>query len=832
MPRMPDKLKSLLQIASLLLWALCASQFASAQSGSSLPTFSDDTLTIPRIDVEGYGSLELQLQLVDTTNLTFQLTSSLAANPSLTPGATYDLQTSELSIPMVQADTVFYKLDLQLQPGDVFTVVTAAETKLTGQDDYNAQCASCHGVDGQGGLVSVSLVNCANCSSISTLSNYIANVMPVGAPESCAGDCAIKTAEYILNLFQIVDNPMVEQTIQAISSLSLDDTLRKASLQLVSRLPTATESQQVANQGEAGLRAVLDGMMQEDKFYDRVAEIFNDLILTDRYLSVNGGRAEALRLMRIFPDAFWFGDPQEATRDDEWVQNLILSNDSVAREPLQLINHVVKNELPMTEILTADYFMVNPYSAKSYGVFDELAFQDEFDENEWLPAQIKDFEFSKIRIGDIPHAGILTSLMFLNRYPTSDTNRNRARSRVVYDLFMDVDILALEGSRPDGEAVDISSPAPTLDNDDCVVCHALLDPVASSFENWNDRGFYRPNARWYDDMFQAGFAGADRPASEEPTSLQWLASQMAVDPRFNDAMVRIVYNGLTGAEPLAPPGDNATEAEWDAYNAESVQLDALKDSFVANNQNLKTLIKEIVLSPYFRADGLTTESFAIVHEDTGAARLLSPEMLHRKINALLGFEWRGPLDLYSVAKDNDRRARLLDDRQYYHQIYGGIDSFVVTQRLTEPNGLMVAVQERMGNELACYAVPNDFLTAAEQRLLMPFVETTTQPTSSANQVAIMQNIQHLHSHLLAEDLAIDDPELQLTYQLFISTLEAGQAAVGSTEDGNLPFLCRRTNDLLTGDDLASPLTTDPNYVIRAWIAVAAYLMSDYRFVYE
>ena len=182
MHRVPDKLKSLLQISSLLLWALCGSQFASAQSGSSLPTFSGDTLTIPRIDVEGYGSLELQLQLVDATNLTFQLTSSLAANPSLTPSATYDLQTSVLRVPMVQADTVFYKLDLQLQPGEVFTVVSATETKLTGQDDYNAQCASCHGVDGQGGLVSVSLVNCANCNSISTLSNYIANVMPIGAP--------------------------------------------------------------------------------------------------------------------------------------------------------------------------------------------------------------------------------------------------------------------------------------------------------------------------------------------------------------------------------------------------------------------------------------------------------------------------------------------------------------------------------------------------------------------------------------------------------------------------------------------------------------------------
>ena len=196
---------------------------------------------------------------------------------------------------------------------------------------------------------------------------------------------ALTTLQYILDLFQVDADPAVVQTIDAITGLPLDATLRKASLQLVSRLPTASETALVAGGGESGLRTVLDNMMTEDAFFERLTEIFNDQILTDRYLSANGSRRGALNLMLPFPDRFWFGDPREAERTPEWRRNMILSNDSVAREPLQLINHVVKNNLPMTEILTADYFMVNPYSARSYGVFDELPFQNGFDEHEWLP---------------------------------------------------------------------------------------------------------------------------------------------------------------------------------------------------------------------------------------------------------------------------------------------------------------------------------------------------------------------------------------------------------------------------------------------------------------
>lgn len=815
------KIRTLLFSIFFALLGFGLSPSALAQTGSSIPYFEVDTLYIPRIDVEGFGSLQLSLKLDDPVALTFSIFEAVTAAPGLTPGATFDLDTLILDVPLAHADFEFFSLQLQLAPDDLFQLTVADTTELEGQSDYNALCADCHGTDGQGGIVSVSLVNCAICEDSEGLVSYISNLMPLGNTETCVGSCAQETGDFILNVFQIDDSPIVAQALEALDEMPLDQTLEKAALQLVSRLPTSAEMSLVANSGESGLRSALDGMMEEDAFYDRLEEIFNDLIHTNRYLTRNGSRAEALNLMRVFPDAFWF-DPGDDNRDLETLQLLEITNDSVAREPLELVKHVVRNNLPATEILTADYFMVNGYSAKSYGVFDSLSFNDEWDETEWRQAQID----------GIPHAGMLTSLMFLNRYPTSDTNRNRGRSRVVYDLFLDVDILALEGTRPDGEAVDISSPAPTLDNDDCVVCHGLLDPVASSFENWNDRGFYVPNRPWYTDMFQAGFAGIDRPDSEEPTSLQWLASEMEDDLRFDDAMVRILYNGLTGQEPLDPPGETATEAESDAYSAESVHLDELKAVYVADNQNLKTLVKEIVLSPYFRADGLKDESFAIVHEETGAARLLSPDMLHRKINALLGFEWRSPLDFYSETVNIDTQAKLLDNSQFYHQIYGGIDSFVVTERLTEPNGLMVAVQERMANELACYAVPEDFLRANNDRLLFPFVDQTTQPTSSQNQADIRANIQHLHAHLLGEVLNENDSEIDMTYQLFVDVLEAGQNSIGSTEQSALPIICRRTEDIITGEELSVELGDDPQYVVRAWMAVLGYLLSDYRFVYE
>ncbi|MEY4642336.1 MAG: hypothetical protein RLZZ227_2330 [Pseudomonadota bacterium] len=800
-----------------LLLGLLLIPAAHAANDSSIPSFSASELHIPRIDVEKLGSLEVTLTLVDSAAMIFKIANTQAASTAANPGATYDMSSGVLAIPVLRVGSTNYGAALKALADNRFQVTSLQPVMLTGQGTYQQLCSSCHGADGLGGNLRIPLTNCKWCGNLATLTTYIDNTMPLGNPNACNASCASELATYLLTVF---NTPAVGQTTRTLDALTLGtdaETLRKAALHLVSRLPTAAETARVSAEGSAGLRSVIDIMMNEPAFYERLSEIFNDWLLTNRYLSPNGSEA-AIGLLSGFTNARWF---DKEVKDEEYTRNRLTTNDSIATEPLELINYVAKNDLPATEILTADYMMVNGYSAKSYGITD-VAFTNEWDPKEFRPAKLP----------GVPLAGILTSRMFLNRYPTTNTNRNRARARVVYDLFLDVDILGLDGARPNGAAVDIARAAPTMENPDCVKCHRLLDPVASAFQNWSSGGKYSVPRTWYNDMFQSGFAGITLPTSSKADQTGWLAHQIANDPRFDDAMVRLVYRGLTGNEPLRAPGADGTIADSDAYRAEAEVLAAIKTAYVRDGRKLKTLVREIVLSPYWRAEGLDNTGFALVHAKTGSARLLTPELLHRKLAALFGFEWRGPLDQYSSSIKSASSSRLTS-RQYYQQLYGGIDSNTVTERLADANGLMVKVQERMANEMACYAVPNDFLSAKTGRRLFPHVETTTTPISQ-NTAAIKANIQHLHRYLLGEELALDSNEITQTYNLFNAVQQDGMKAIANKSDTTrLPTRCQRTKHLETGAALdAGGLTSDPNYTMRAWTAVVAYLLSDYRFVYE
>jgi hypothetical protein len=66
----------------------------------------------------------------------------------------------------------------------------------------------------------------------------------------------------------------------------LDDRrlLRRATLSLAGRLPTQAELAAVAEKGRDAIPAILDGVMQEDAFYDRLREAFNDIFLTVGYI--------------------------------------------------------------------------------------------------------------------------------------------------------------------------------------------------------------------------------------------------------------------------------------------------------------------------------------------------------------------------------------------------------------------------------------------------------------------------------------------------------------------------------------------------------------------
>ncbi|MCH1555967.1 MAG: DUF1588 domain-containing protein, partial [Pseudomonadales bacterium] len=111
----------------------------------------------------------------------------------------------------------------------------------------------------------------------------------------------------------------------------------------------------------------------------------------------------------------------------------------------------------------------------------------------------EDTDFQSTRItkhGDFinyPHAGVLNTQAFLNRYPSTETNRNRARARWTYYHFLGIDIekSAPRTTNPDALA---DTDNPTLKNPACTVCHQVLDPVAGAFQHFGDVGYY--NESW------------------------------------------------------------------------------------------------------------------------------------------------------------------------------------------------------------------------------------------------------------------------------------------------------------------------------------------------
>src|SRR5262249_872142 len=145
----------------------------------------------------------------------------------------------------------------------------------------------------------------------------------------------------------------------------------------------------------------------------------------------------------------------------------------------------------------------------------------------------------------------------------------------------------------------------------------------------------------------------------------------------------------------------------------------------ARGFNLKVTFKTVIKSAYYRGVSGPEDVAPGVLTDIGTARLLSPEMLNRKIVATTGVHWRKN---YEYEKSHDW---LLEDDKI---LYGGIDSENVPTRLTSPNGVIASVAFRMANEVACSVTGFDFTKPAEQRTLFSGVELDKVPESAGNPV--------------------------------------------------------------------------------------------------
>ncbi len=612
--------------------------------------------------------------------------------------------------------------------------------------------------------------------------------------------------------------------LDVITLADAPSTLRMAALDLAGRLPTAAEVAAVQKGGDTALDTALDGLMKEDAFYVRLREIFNDTLLTDKGLEYNGAAID-------FTDAALYpaiAPYKDATNPKYTAPERPLINQAIAREPLDLIAYIVKNGKPYTDVVSGTYTVVNPYSAIVYGLDKKIKFTDPTSYDEFHEAQV--IETGAMGPITIPHAGVLSTPSFLSRWTTSPTNINRGRARRVFAFFLATDILKIAVRPIDPTAV-TAIEDPTRNSTVCTVCHQIIDPVAGGFRGYDDYDYesFDPSRPWHDEVFAPGFGPTLMDPSYYTKALQWLGPQVAADPRFAISAVRTVYTGMTGHIPLDYPADSTDPdftnllAAWQAQDGFFTQT---ATAFSGANFDLKVVFKAMVKSPYYRAVSAPSGTDAALLADVGAGRLLTPEMLDRKITAITGYGWRYPWDYANT------HEWLI---QTYDILYGGIDSDTVTTRLTSPNGIIGAVGFRFANETSCALTGFDFTKDQASRKFFQHVDVAEVPESAGHAVDgsvadIKANIQALHKYLLNEDLSVDDPEITRTYQLFLDTWHE----LNDAGDASLPWECQGRIDPSTGVDLpkASQITSDPSFTIRSWMAVLSYLLSDYKFLYE
>ena len=341
--------------------------------------------------------------------------------------------------------------------------------------------------------------------------NKIQGVSHGGGPQVLPGSADFASMERFLGLLgeEIAFAEVTLETLfDTVVLASPCKTLRRAALIFAGRVPTDEEYAAIQDGDESDLRATIRGLMTGPEFHEFLIRASNDRLLTDRD---SGGVLDEGRFFVDYVNEHYRRrkiartiDTRRAWNDFyDWRHSV---DHGARRAPLELIAYVVENDLPYTEILTADYVMANPMAAAAYGA--STRFDDPTDPYEFKPSRIVSYyregdglERECDDVGcyisdpgplstDYPHVGVLNTHAFLQRYPTTATNRNRARARWTYYHFLGRDVEKSASRTTDPEALEDTN-NPTMHNRACTVCHSVLDPVAGAFQNYGDDGMYK-----------------------------------------------------------------------------------------------------------------------------------------------------------------------------------------------------------------------------------------------------------------------------------------------------------------------------------------------------
>ncbi|MEC8423164.1 MAG: DUF1592 domain-containing protein, partial [Myxococcota bacterium] len=477
-----------------------------------------------------------------------------------------------------------------------------------------------------------------------------------------------------------------EQVVDGMTLMSPRAQLIRASVDLRGVHPSETELQAIASNPEL-YEGFVDRYLADPRFLDRAVELWNQRLLT----STGGTYGQSY--------------PNASGRD---------ISAAMSGETLQLVRHIVEQDLPYGEIVLADYTMANPLLAGMWEL-DRSG-----DEGGWAPAQYTDGR---------EHAGILTMSSVWLRYPSAGGNANRHRANAVSKMLLCDDYLSrpivLNRAAVDQLTVDPETAIST--NATCQSCHSTLDPLSAHFFGWfeyddemSDPTLYKPENEkaWME------YAGRSPAYYGVPTaSIREMAELIAEDPRFIDCAVQTAWEGLNQR--------SLADGDWSDFQAH-------RDAFLESGRSIRSVVRSVVLSPAYRAKAADDPE---LDARLATVRTVSPSQLHTVIEDITGYSW-----------EFGGRPGLESHGMGLPVLLGGIDGDTVTNRSYEPGVGTVFIQERLAQSAGWHVARHDLDPDREADALM-LRYVTAEDTPTANERAFETQIRALYLQATGYPLA-------------------------------------------------------------------------------
>ncbi len=541
----------------------------------------------------------------------------------------------------------------------------------------------------------------------------------------------------------VTEDEVVEPIGEATVYLSPAEHLVRASMALRGIRPSIADLNIVRND-PSQLEALVDGYLDTPEFGRTVRDIYAEAFLT--------------RTDYFFFPAGFVATGSLAGTDPHYL------NVSLQESAPRLVEHVVMNDRPFTEIVTADYQVVNHVGARAWGLSD---YEDGGEE--W---QVTHFDDER------PTAGVLSDPFVFTRHASTLSNANRGRANAISKALLCYDFLNRDIELD--SSIDLADPDvvanAVVDNAACASCHQTLDPLASFFRHYfplyvagqleetvqdleqNDQAqaypFYYFNTQNLvpdSDIFELNGIEMRSPSyfGQEGETIADLGQLMADDPRLSLCATQRFYGYFH---------------QIPAEEVPLVDTARLQESFITNGYDAKALAKAIVLSDGFRAAYHGDEQLA----DQATIFKVRPDQLSPMIRDLTGFVWDthlvfpndegGIIDLGYVDLTTDSFLG-------YEVLGGGIDGQYVTRGAHTFNASSSLSFQTLAAEAAAFVVDRDFAVETTKRHLLWVVEP-----GDTDEALLRDQLAWLHARLYGEIVESDAMEVDESLDLFLAAL--------------------------------------------------------------